>query len=85
MNKLGKKWSEYAAELNRTEHAVKNRYNSVLIKQKKLTPHIHKEEKIIAIIIEKLSQHKDFEDKEDSAKKRLFETSDNQDKTNNEQ
>lgn len=33
--------------LKRTEHMVKNRFNSLLIKQKKLTPLIKKEEKLI--------------------------------------
>ena len=43
----GKKWSEYAFELNRTEHSVKNRFNSLIKRQRKLTPGIKKEEKLI--------------------------------------
>ncbi len=43
----GKKWSEYAIALKRTEHTVKNRFNSLLIKQKKLTPQIKKEDRLI--------------------------------------
>jgi hypothetical protein len=42
-----KKWSEYAVSLRRTEHTVKNRYNSLLIKQKKLTPQFKKEERLL--------------------------------------
>jgi hypothetical protein len=44
----GKKWSEFAASLKRTEHMVKNRFNSILIKQRKLTPSMKKEDKLIA-------------------------------------
>lgn len=40
--KSGKKWSELAASLKRTEHMVKNRFNSMVIKQKKLTPQFKK-------------------------------------------
>jgi len=46
---MGKKWSELAAQMNRNEHAVKNRFNSLLIKQKKLTPHVEKEDKLIRL------------------------------------
>ena len=43
----GKKWSEYASELRRTEHCVKNRYNSILIRQRKFTPGVRREEKLV--------------------------------------
>lgn len=62
----GKKWSEYAAYLKRTEHTVKNHFNSLIIKQKRATPHIKKEEKLIAEIKSKLSsQNKEEEEGEE--------------------
>jgi hypothetical protein len=46
----GKKWSEYGQEMHRTEHTVKNRFNSLIIRQKRMTPHVHKEEKLIELV-----------------------------------
>ena len=40
--KHGKKWSEFAAEVKRTEHSVKNRFNSLILKQKKMSPEVKK-------------------------------------------
>lgn len=54
MQEEGKKWAKIGSLLNRTEHSVKNRFNSILSKQKKLTPSIRKEEKMIEEIIKGL-------------------------------
>ena len=43
----GKKWAKIGVLLHRTEHCIKNRFNSILAKQKKLTPNIRREEKLI--------------------------------------
>jgi len=39
---MGKKWAELAGIMNRNEHAVKNRFNSLIAKNKKKHPHLKK-------------------------------------------
>ena len=51
----GKKWAELAQLLRRTEHMTKNRYYSLITKQKRVTPNIRREEDLLAIILERLS------------------------------
>ncbi len=45
----GKRWSQVAKKLgsHRTEHMVKNRYKTILARQKKLFPHIGNENTLI--------------------------------------
>lgn len=51
VDKLGKKWSKIVKKFGgtRTEHMVKNRFNSLIIKQKKLNATIKKENKLIKL------------------------------------
>lgn len=45
----GKRWSKIAKKLgsSRTEHMIKNRYKTIISKQKKLYPHIKSEDQLI--------------------------------------
>jgi hypothetical protein len=47
VEEVGKKWAELAEILKRTEHAVKNRFNSLLVKGKKTYPTIRKEQALL--------------------------------------
>lgn len=47
MEEVGKKWAELAELLKRTEHAVKNRFNSLLVKARKTYPAIRKEQALL--------------------------------------
>lgn len=46
---IGKRWSKIAKELgsSRTEHMIKNRYKTIISKQKRLFPHIKSDDQLI--------------------------------------
>lgn len=52
----GKKWSEIAAVLKRTEHTVKNRFNSLMIKSQRDCPSESRENRLISSVIQQLQQ-----------------------------
>ena len=59
----GKKWASLVKKLgnSRNEHSIKNKFNSLVKKQRKISQDVSSEEEIYDIIIARIQKHLDRE------------------------
>ena len=57
VSEKGKKWAQLAGVMSRTEHDVKNRFNSLLSREQKCNPELNKEYLLIEHILARINDN----------------------------